>query len=141
LPDKHTIIAPTFAHVTSTLIDRLLYTSSPQYPRCLAHRHKSSCIMLSASYSSAHYVQGCCHPAGFQKLKKGLLDNNAYGYTNHTYITISSCVRRLTRWLPRSNDLFLTLFDIGALHQRILDISFVFETGWHMDWMAIWSGV
>lgn len=85
--------------------------------------------------------RGVCHPAGFQKLKEGLLDNSAYGYTNYTHITISSRVRRLPQWLPRSNDLFLTYLTLGRCISEILDLSFVFETGWHMDWMALWSGV
>jgi hypothetical protein len=113
-----------------------------QYPRCLAHHHKSSCILLSASFPSAHYVQRCCHPAGFQKLKKGLLDNSAYGYTTSPTLRSRVALRRL----PDGDCLDLTTFSLhiltlGRCISEILDISFVLETGWHMDRMVIWSGV
>ena len=128
--------------VASTSIDKLLYTSSPQYPRCPAHRHKSFCILhLSVVFQRALRSE-VLSSGRFPKAQgRGYLIRTHTDTQTTPHITISSCVRCLSRWLPRSNDLFLTYLTLGRCISETLDLSFVFETGWHMDWMAIWSGV
>jgi len=104
-----------------------------QYPRCVssAPSHKFLHSVFPATYFSAHNIQRYRHPFPVSKSQEGVLDNITDSHDIHSLR--SRVALRLPRWLPRSNDIFFSIFIHWSCISGIripLRLQYVHQVAW-----------